>query len=166
MCGRRIVSARSRELILSDPLKFFSRSADSSCCCSREIVGQHTSPEVGRTGRGSHDDATSNTAEYPPGSTLYRKRSVMSTAARKARKREGIPFVKAQKVGTPFVERAWFNGLVTGFNGRHLASAPRPRSEAKRLRALRDRGIAEPRASRVPFAEKVMGMFASEGKLR
>jgi len=82
----------------------------------------------------------------------------MSTAARKARKRAGIPFVKAQKVGTPFPERAWFNELVTGFNGRHLASVPRPRSEAKRLRALRDRGIE------FPFTEKVVP--ASEGKLR
>jgi len=68
----------------------------------------------------------------------------MSTAARKARKRAGIPFSEAQKVGTPFPERAWFNELVTGFNGRHLASVPRPRSEAKRLRALRDRGFEVP----------------------
>jgi hypothetical protein len=72
----------------------------------------------------------------------------MSTAARKARKRAGIPFVKAQKVGTPFPERAWFNELVTGFNGRGLATLPRPRSAQKRRRALADRGFT------IPFAEK------------
>jgi hypothetical protein len=90
----------------------------------------------------------SNTAEYPPGSTLYRKRFVMSTAARKARKRAGIPFSKLSKVGTPFAERAWFNQLVTGFNGRELATVPRPRSAQKRLRALQARGFE------IPFAEK------------
>jgi len=78
----------------------------------------------------------------------------MSTAARKARKRAGIPFVKAPKVGTPFPERAWFNELVTGFNGRGLASIPRPRSAQKRLRALQDRGFE------VPFAEKAVNREA------
>jgi hypothetical protein len=74
----------------------------------------------------------------------------MSTAARKARKRAGIPFAKAPKVGTPFRERAWFSELVTGFNGRDLATIPRRRSAAKRLRALKDRGVE------VPLAEKAI----------
>ena len=68
----------------------------------------------------------------------------MSTSARKARKRAGIQFTKAPKVETPFLERAWFNELVTGFNGRKPANLPRPRSMKKRLQALRDRGIASP----------------------
>ncbi|MGV8913774.1 MAG: hypothetical protein ACOH14_14265 [Rhodoglobus sp.] len=74
----------------------------------------------------------------------------MSTAARKARKRAGIPFTKVSKVGTPFQERAWFSELVTGFNGRQLAAVPRPRSAKKRLRALQERGFE------VPFAEKAI----------
>ncbi len=50
----------------------------------------------------------------------------MSTAARKARKRAGIPFVKAQKVGTPVEERSFVTGPVFrryGDEGLHLGTA-------------------------------------------
>jgi hypothetical protein len=38
----------------------------------------------------------------------------MSNAARKARKRNNTPFVKAQKTPTPLLERAFFINLVPG----------------------------------------------------
>jgi hypothetical protein len=65
----------------------------------------------------------------------------MSTKARKARKRAGIPFTKAQKVGTPFFQRAWFLHLVPGPDGTRHAGTYRPRSEKKIARAVADRGL-------------------------
>lgn len=65
----------------------------------------------------------------------------MSTAARKARKRAGIKFEKAPKVGTPIQERAWFSALVWGAPGTRFEAKQRRRSAAKRQRALEARGM-------------------------
>lgn len=68
----------------------------------------------------------------------------MSNAARKARKRAGTPFVKAQKVGTPLLERAWFTSLVAGAHGTRHVGKVVPRSEgknSKKARALKAFGI-------------------------
>ncbi|MCT1363922.1 hypothetical protein [Microbacterium sp. p3-SID131] len=54
----------------------------------------------------------------------------MSTRARKDRKRAGIPFAKAQKVGTPVEERSFVTGPVFrrhGDEGLHLGTARSPR---------------------------------------
>lgn len=55
----------------------------------------------------------------------------MSTADRKARKRAGIPFVKAQKVGTPPEERSYVNQPVPGPAGTKFQNYTQPRSTAK-----------------------------------
>lgn len=68
----------------------------------------------------------------------------MSTTARKARKRAGIKFTKAPKVGTPLVERAWFAGFVPGAVSTRFDGSWRGRSEKKRLAALGVRGLEAP----------------------
>ncbi len=62
----------------------------------------------------------------------------MSNTARKARKRAGIKFdyEAKRKVGTPLLERAWFNGLVPGPARTRLDGAFQPRSLKKRVAAL------------------------------
>ena len=56
----------------------------------------------------------------------------MSAAARKARKREGVPFTRTPKVGTPLAERAiaWTAQMV---NGKRI-SAPSKNAVARRER--------------------------------
>lgn len=68
----------------------------------------------------------------------------MSTTDRKARKRAGIRFSKAPKVGTPLAERAWFAGFVLGAVSTRFEGARRSRSEKKRLAALAERGLDIP----------------------
>ncbi|MDY7542650.1 MULTISPECIES: hypothetical protein [unclassified Cryobacterium] len=63
----------------------------------------------------------------------------MSTAARKARKRAGIKFEKAAKVGTPFKERAWYALPILDIKS---AGGWRNRSAKKLQAALDARGIA------------------------
>lgn len=55
----------------------------------------------------------------------------MSTAARKARKRAGIPLVKAPKVPTPPEERSYVTEPVQGPAGTKFASYTQPRSSKK-----------------------------------
>ena len=63
----------------------------------------------------------------------------MSTTARKARKRAGIKFTKAAKVGTPFLERSWVKALVMHpISGRYPLGQG-PRSAKKIKRALKAR---------------------------
>ena len=70
----------------------------------------------------------------------------MSTKARKARKRAGIPFVKAPKVGTPLEERAvpLVSRKVDGVLGWH------PSNRAVKKLADRSRVVApvEPKPAR------------------
>lgn len=75
----------------------------------------------------------------------------MSNTARKARKRAGIPFVKAAKVGTPLEDRAWFNEVLPGAHGTRYANEFVPRSAAKNSRKGRamkayglDKQMAQP----------------------
>lgn len=65
----------------------------------------------------------------------------MSTTARKARKRAGIPFVRIPKVGTPIGDRAEFNKTVPGAVGTRHSLEYAPVSIKKRNRMLSDRGI-------------------------
>lgn len=60
----------------------------------------------------------------------------MSTAARKARKRAGIPFTKAQKTPTPVLERSNLTMLVPGAHGTRYAGKWVPRSEKSRERII------------------------------
>lgn len=55
----------------------------------------------------------------------------MSTATRKARKRAGIPFVKAAKTPTPPSERSYVTGTVPGPVGTKYEAMPQSRSEKK-----------------------------------
>ena len=55
----------------------------------------------------------------------------MSTTARKARKRAGIPFVKAQKVPTPPSERSYVTQPVIGPEGTKFSGMRQPRSDQK-----------------------------------
>lgn len=55
----------------------------------------------------------------------------MATAARKARKRAGIPFVKAQKVGTPPENRSFVTQPVHGPAGTKFETYQQPRSTSK-----------------------------------
>lgn len=64
----------------------------------------------------------------------------MSNAARKARKRAGIPFAKTQKVGTPLLERAWATARFPGLPGTRYALELMPRSAKKLGRAIVARG--------------------------
>lgn len=66
----------------------------------------------------------------------------MSTTARKARKRAGIPFTRTAKTPTPLAERAWFAALVPGEKGTRSQGKMVPRSAKKRARALADRSQA------------------------
>lgn len=59
----------------------------------------------------------------------------MANAGRKARKRAGIKFERTPKVGTPLIERAWFESLL--FDPKNGWRQP---SAKKRIRALKDRG--------------------------
>jgi len=68
----------------------------------------------------------------------------MSNAARKSRKKAGIPFTKSQKVATPLVARAWFSATFVGVPGTRSAGMLVPRSVKKIKRALADRGIVAP----------------------
>lgn len=61
----------------------------------------------------------------------------MSTAARKARKRAGIKFEKAQKVGTPPEQRSYVTQPVQGPAGTKFANYQQPRSAKKRERFLK-----------------------------
>ncbi|TFC59463.1 MULTISPECIES: hypothetical protein [unclassified Cryobacterium] len=61
----------------------------------------------------------------------------MSNTARKARKRAGIKFEKAAKVGTPVMERAWF--ALANFDAKTFEF--RPRSAKKIKRALEHRTV-------------------------
>jgi hypothetical protein len=65
----------------------------------------------------------------------------MSTTARKARKRAGIKFEKAAKVGTPILERAFFTQLVFGPAATKHASRRQPRSAKKIAAALKPYGL-------------------------
>lgn len=67
----------------------------------------------------------------------------MSTAARKARKRAGLPFVREAKVGTPVTERAEFAALIPGAYGTRNAGKLVPRSRRARTRMLVSRGWSE-----------------------
>ena len=60
----------------------------------------------------------------------------MSTAARKARKRAGIKFEKAQKVGTPPHERSYVTQPVPGPAGTKFQNYTQPRSQSKVLKFL------------------------------
>lgn len=70
----------------------------------------------------------------------------MSTAARKARKRAGIPFSKPAKVGTPPEERSYVNGTVPGPAGTKHDGMPRSRSTKKVARFLERFSKPEPTA--------------------
>lgn len=75
----------------------------------------------------------------------------MSNAAREARKRAGEQFVKAAKVGTPLVDRAWFNSMVPGALGTKYANTWVPRStvkNSKKARALKAYGVEAPKKPR------------------
>lgn len=61
----------------------------------------------------------------------------MSNTARKARKKAGIKFEKAAKVGTPILQRAWF--ALPIFDAK--AADFRPRSAKKVKRALEHRTV-------------------------
>ena len=52
----------------------------------------------------------------------------MSTAARKARKRNGIPFVRERKIPTPPEERSFVTQPVPGADGTKYAASSQPRS--------------------------------------
>jgi hypothetical protein len=65
----------------------------------------------------------------------------MSTAARKARKRAGIKFVRTPKVATPLLERSWFTQMFPGLPGTRSQGQMVPRSAKKIRRALSARGI-------------------------
>lgn len=69
----------------------------------------------------------------------------MSNTERKARKRAGVKFERVPKVGTPLVERAWFN---TSSNWDPARRAWVPASASKRQRALEARQLPEPALSR------------------
>lgn len=60
----------------------------------------------------------------------------MGNAARKARKRAGVRFEKAAKVGTPRESRSWFTAEFWGLKGTRHAHELLPRSAKKRARAL------------------------------
>lgn len=60
----------------------------------------------------------------------------MSTAARKARKRANIPFVKKEKTPTPVHLRSYVTAPVPGPGGTHLDGRPQRRSEKKIKRYL------------------------------
>jgi hypothetical protein len=64
---------------------------------------------------------------------------------RKARKRAGIKFYKAPKVGTPLIERASFTGLVPGAVGTRSEGRPVPRSWAQRMALLELHGVPMPK---------------------
>jgi hypothetical protein len=66
----------------------------------------------------------------------------MSTAARKARKRASVKFVRTPKVGTPLTERAWFQAVVPGAFGTRHSAEFRSRSNKKRAAALKARGLS------------------------
>lgn len=55
----------------------------------------------------------------------------MATAARKARKRAGIPFTKAPKVPTPVFERSFITEPVQGPYGTRNAGRRQMRSQKK-----------------------------------
>jgi hypothetical protein len=70
----------------------------------------------------------------------------MSTKARKARKRAGIPFTKAPKIGTPVPERTSFFGLVHRVAGDatpqgYLWSSIGPRSPRRIIQFIKSGGI-------------------------
>lgn len=72
----------------------------------------------------------------------------MSTAARKARKRAGIQFAHAVKVGTPLQDRAWWRELLPGPEGTKNEWVRRPRSWKKREAALNARSEKPNRETR------------------
>ena len=65
----------------------------------------------------------------------------MSTKARKDRKRDGIKFEKAQKIGTPVEDRAEFNRMVIGPKGTRYAGQQVPINPKHLKKALAARGI-------------------------
>jgi hypothetical protein len=65
----------------------------------------------------------------------------MATAARKARKRSGIPFFKAPKVGTPIWERAAYWAPVQGAPSTKHQGTTVPRSRKKQAKMLEAHGI-------------------------
>jgi hypothetical protein len=65
----------------------------------------------------------------------------MANAARKARKRAGIKFEKAPKVGTPIWERFSFYGAVPGAPSTKFAGTHQPRSRKKQVKLLEAHGI-------------------------
>ena len=65
----------------------------------------------------------------------------MATAARKARKRAGIKFEKAPKVGTPIWERLSFYGNVPGAPSTKNAGSYQARSRKKQIKMLEAHGI-------------------------
>jgi hypothetical protein len=60
----------------------------------------------------------------------------MSTAARKARKRAGIPLVKKPKVPTPPEQRSYVTAPVPGTPGTKFSGTAQPRSAKKVERFL------------------------------
>lgn len=65
----------------------------------------------------------------------------MATAARKARKKAGIPLNKTPKTATPLADRSWFNQILPGAPGTKHAGKYLPRSEKKKARAIAARGL-------------------------
>lgn len=71
----------------------------------------------------------------------------MSTAARKARKRAGIKFEKAQKVATPPEQRSYVTAPVPGPAGTKFESYQQKRSLKKRTRFLERFSSAEEKSA-------------------
>lgn len=67
----------------------------------------------------------------------------MSTTARKARKRAGVPFAKPQKTPTPPEQRSYVTELVRGPATTRNAGRLQPRSPKKVARFLQDRTPTE-----------------------
>jgi hypothetical protein len=65
----------------------------------------------------------------------------MSTTARKARKRAGMKFEKAAKVGTPVMERSFFALPVNGPAATKHENRRQPRSPKKIAAALAGRTL-------------------------
>jgi len=65
----------------------------------------------------------------------------MATAARKARKRAGIKFEKAEKVPTPVMQRSYVREAVQGAPTTRYAGSFRSRSEKKIERFIEGRTL-------------------------
>ena len=65
----------------------------------------------------------------------------MSSRVKKDRRKSGVRFVKAEKIGTPVQERESYRGLVPGLPGTRDAGKMVPRSDKKKHAILRDHGL-------------------------